>query len=335
MTATRAVDMAALEGFTQLLRDCEHTVKVFIISRIEMKRQRLKAAEYIFKQFQKTKKIDKDAVFDRDVVEISDIKDNERYYGGFLFVPSVAERYCKKGRRTTAADAAHRDGVGPLSYGTTFEVVTYDTNHHLLPLLFAHLIGAECYETWNTVFEECINIPGYDIAERTTIVDQEKRIDKAYEEVFSEAKIFLDPLHVRKNMGAKLGATKAVGISLYERALYAPTCAAVDEIVLQYSRQQRAYLSKFEKSDLYKAYYVLEDIILTSQGAETQMGASLRNHIRSVEPQKMLQKVVEIQRSGFLKRKAACKASLSGYDPNDRRVVWNGSNGYQLDARCS
>ncbi|CAN8065712.1 unnamed protein product [Agarophyton chilense] len=175
MTATRAVDMAALEGFTQLLRDCGHTVKMFIISGVEMKRQRLKAADFIFKQCQKTKKIDKDSVFDRDVVEISDIKDTDRYHGGFLFVPSVAEQYCKKGRRTTAADAAQCDGVGPQSYGTTYEVVTYDTNHHLIPLLFAHFIGAECFETWMTMLEECSNTPGFDIAERTTIVDQKKK----------------------------------------------------------------------------------------------------------------------------------------------------------------
>ena len=96
----------------------------------------------------KSQKIPSDAVFDTSVVEMSDIEDGKRYYGGMIFVPSVAERYVACGRKTTAADAAHCDGIGPQSYGTTFEVVTYDTNMHLLPLVFAHFVGVECYEYW-------------------------------------------------------------------------------------------------------------------------------------------------------------------------------------------
>ena len=125
--------------------------------------------------------------------------------------------------------------------------------------------------------------------------------------------MFLDPMHVRKNMGAALGASRSVGISLYDQALYAPSVSMVDEIVSRYSEQQAKYLGKFDKSMLYRAYSSLEDTIVTSQGAESQMCASLRNHIRSVEPQKMIMNVVFKQRAGFLQRQAAsmeCKNPL-------------------------
>lgn len=42
------------------------------------------------------------------------------------------------------------------------------------------------------------------------------------------------------------------------------------------------------------AFYPLEDRTLTSQGAESQMWSSVRNPIRGVEPQLMLQKFVEV-----------------------------------------
>lgn len=44
-----------------------------------------------------------------------------------------------------AGDAAHWHAVGPQSYGTAFEVVTYDKNMHLLPLVFAHFVGPESF----------------------------------------------------------------------------------------------------------------------------------------------------------------------------------------------
>ena len=132
--------------------------------------------------------------------------------------------------------------------------------------------------------------------------------------------MFLDPLHVRKNMGVKLGATKAIGFSLYERAMHAPSRPAVDAIVAGYTEARKQYLGKFEPSEIYNAYSRLEDTIVTSQGAESQMSASLRNHIRSVEPQKMINKVVLTKRSRFLKRQSAShmyKSSTPGHREED------------------
>ena len=143
----RAVSMAALDGYAQLLRDVGDKVDIVIIGGKEMKEQSLTAAKHIFGQCEKAKSIPTDEIFDEDVVDYSDIDENGRYYGGFIFNPSVAQRICATGRMTASADAAHCDGIGPQSYGTTFEVVAYDVNNHLFPLIFAHFVGPENLQT--------------------------------------------------------------------------------------------------------------------------------------------------------------------------------------------
>ena len=227
ISAARAVDMAALEGYSGLLRELGHRVDVFILSGTEMKAQRIKAARFIYKQQEKLSYSEKQgsihAGFNVQDVDVSDIPDYGKYYGGFLFVPMVAEAFCRRGRMTCAADAAHCEGLGRRSYGTTFEVFGYDTNHHLCPLVFAHFVGAEGMDTWAKVFAAAADIPGFDVPTRTTIVDQEKSIDSAYKRCMRHAKLFLDPLHVRKNLGTALGAGKVVGVRMYDKALRNPS----------------------------------------------------------------------------------------------------------------
>lgn len=128
----------------------------------------------------------------------------------------------------------------PQSYGATFEVVTCDANYNLFPIVFAHFVGPESYDTWNEVFKACVQIKGFDVEHRTMIADQEKAIDKAYRECLKNAKLFLDPLHIRRNLGAKLGASKAAGLDLYNDALYAPTREQVDLIQNGFSEIQKA-----------------------------------------------------------------------------------------------
>ena len=123
---------------------------------------------------------------------------------------------------TASADAAHCDGIGPQSYGTSFKVVGYDANNHLFPLVFAHFVGPESLQTWTQVFTACEKIDGFDVPLRTTIADQKKSIDSAYCLCFNHANLFLGPLHVKKNLGPRLGADKASGLSFYEQAVYAP-----------------------------------------------------------------------------------------------------------------
>lgn len=47
ISAARAVDMAALEGSSDLLRELGHRVDIYILSGTEMKAQRIKAARFI------------------------------------------------------------------------------------------------------------------------------------------------------------------------------------------------------------------------------------------------------------------------------------------------
>lgn len=314
--ANRAVDMAAMAGYRTLLENSGHTVRLVTLNGDEMKKTRLKAARHIHDQSKKCRSIPIDAQFNPDTVDVADICDEGLYYGGFVFTPSIASHMCKEGRLTMAADAAHCEGVGPQSYGTTFEVVGYDTNNHLIPLVFGHSVGPECYEFWKIIFDACAAIDGFDIAQRTTIVDQEKGIAKAYREAVKNSKLFMDPLHVKKNLASKLGAHKNAGIDLYEQAVRAPTVEGVDSIRRHYTDSALAYLGRIPDSELYRAYSILTDLTITSQGAESQMSAALRNKIRSVEPQAMLSHVVLTQRNSFLRKQAAaaaCKRPVPPY----------------------
>ena len=137
---------------------------------LDMKSQHIKSARHIFRQCQKAKSLPKEATFQAEMMDINDINDDSRYNGGFVFVPSIAEHICHTGRATTTTDAAHCDGVGPQSYGTTFGVLGYDCNSHLVLTLFAHHVGAECLETWALVLETCSKISGFEVERRTTNV---------------------------------------------------------------------------------------------------------------------------------------------------------------------
>lgn len=50
--------------------------------------------------------------------------------------------------------------------------------------------------------------------------------------------LFMDYLHIEKNMGSKLGAAKGSGLNLYERAVYAPSKSVVDAVINPYSPAQ-------------------------------------------------------------------------------------------------
>lgn len=72
----------------------------------------------------------------------------------------------------------------------------------------------------------------------------------------------------------------------------------------QYPESQRKHHSSFGKQELYRSVSVIVELVVTSQGAESQMSDILRKHIQFVEPQKMLGRAIMIQRSHFLKRQA-------------------------------
>lgn len=103
-------------------------------------------ARSIFDQ-EKTGSVGKDEVFDAGVVDVCDIYYNGIYFGVFLIIPSIAVHMCLTERMTAAADASHCQGVGLQSYGTAFEVVLYNFNYHIVPILFSHSVSTESEET--------------------------------------------------------------------------------------------------------------------------------------------------------------------------------------------
>lgn len=128
----------------------------------------------------------------------------------------MSKTYALNGKMTTAADGAHCDGVGPQRYGTTFEVVTFNTNRDILSLVLANLSGSECHKCWKEVLLHYVKIKRFDVLDQTTLVDLETSIDSANHEIFKHAMLPLDPLHVQKKMSCALGANKATDLSLYD-----------------------------------------------------------------------------------------------------------------------
>lgn len=177
-----------------------------------MKKQRDSYTKHILKQYQKARTIPADVAFNRATVDVIDIVENVRWYPGFLLVPNVVARYISHGRKTAAAVATHFDGMGPESCGTTVEVVINDTKMDIFRVFFAHFVSQECHEYCETFFEECYLVDGYDLPIHKTILRHEKKHSLSIQRGHENAKMFLDPMHVRKKMSAELGAKRAVGI---------------------------------------------------------------------------------------------------------------------------
>lgn len=171
--------MAGLEDYAVLLRKQGHIITVQIIGRMEMKAIRMKSAGHILAQWKMACTVGKDVVFRNTVVDLSDIDDDGKYFRSLFFIPSISAYFFRTARMTTTADAFQCEGIGPQSYETIFEVMWYDLNNHLVPLVFSHCVGTECYDTWHTVFINCDSIDCFHVPRRKTIVDQENPVDKA------------------------------------------------------------------------------------------------------------------------------------------------------------
>lgn len=100
-----------------------------------------------------------------------------------------------------------------------------------------------------------------------------------------------------------VGVEKAKGLSLYKKAVYAPSKDIVKYIKDQFGPKTTDYLSKFDDETLYRSHSCFSDLINISQGAESQINSSVVNCIRAVEPQSMMSRVVEIQRRRFMERR--------------------------------
>lgn len=137
----------------------------------------------------------------------------------------------------------------PTSYGA------YDRDIHNIEVEVCSFLGTECLIIGlrYSIKERCA-VELFDVSRRTIIVGQDNSINKAFDEVFKNAKLFLDSQHVKKNMGPKLGALKATDIFLYERAVHSPSTEHFDYIINHYTTQKLTYLQNSSKQGLYMAY---------------------------------------------------------------------------------
>lgn len=74
-------------------------------------------------------------------MDVPDNEDRTNYYGAFILVRSTAAHLCTVGRKTATQDACSCDVIGLQSYGMASEVIFYDSNHHVVPFAFGHVVG--------------------------------------------------------------------------------------------------------------------------------------------------------------------------------------------------
>lgn len=86
----------------------------------------------------------------------------------------ISSSVCVRGRIIATSDSAHSQGHGILSYWTMFQVLDYDTNLHVVPVVFHHFVGTECMDSWKNVFEASKYVLAFDVFGRVTIVHEEK-----------------------------------------------------------------------------------------------------------------------------------------------------------------
>lgn len=256
-----------------------------------MKKIRVDASKFIFNQKKKAGIIRPEVEFDISFVDFSDIDIHESYYKSIYFEPSTASSMATKGGNSSAADASHCEGKGKQSYGTVAATLVYDANRNINPLAFQHFIGNEGSELWNEHFLNVSEIDGFDRLGRVTFVDMEKAIASGYKKSMTYAKLFYDQNHVMKNMDKHLGSGKGHANNLFRQAVKAPSHEKLMAIKGLYSDKQGDYLAKFDDDILYVAESKVDNIIFTSQGAESEMNALMKIQVRSIEPQKMLWKV--------------------------------------------
>lgn len=60
-----------------------------------------------------------------------------------FYLPSVRSHLSATYNMKTTSGAAYCAVVGVNSYGTNFEVIGYDSNNHLPPLVFFHSVAPE------------------------------------------------------------------------------------------------------------------------------------------------------------------------------------------------
>ena len=118
-----------------------------------MRAIRIKAARHVHAQKKKGGMLPDDDVFNDADCDMTGIVDGETYYAGFTFRSALAMVYATNGLKTAYADASHMDGKGLRTYGTFYDVGTYDQNRSLCSVVCGHSIAPECKAEWTHRFQ--------------------------------------------------------------------------------------------------------------------------------------------------------------------------------------
>lgn len=106
-------------------------------------------------------------------------------------------------------------------------------------------------------------------------------------------------------MAPAVGAEMTAAIALNVIAIHAPSENIFNSNKENYGPKKTQYLCRFPNYEILCSFSVLEDRVTSSQGAKSEINTSIRKSIRVVVPKKVLIKVIDTQRSDFLKRKSA------------------------------
>lgn len=115
--------MAARHGQAELIRSWGHHGQIQLMHGVEMNSTRLKSAKFKFTKAEKAGFLPSSDVFNAIMADMSDIDQKMEFCGGFLFAQNIASEVFSRLRKTCSVYAAHCQGIGKQSYGTTFEPV--------------------------------------------------------------------------------------------------------------------------------------------------------------------------------------------------------------------
>lgn len=73
------------------------------------------------------------------------------------------------------------------NYLWCYNLIIYDTNNDIIPILFYHSIATESNESWSTVLGALNEVDSFEVEGSVTILDQEKFIGKIYREAMEDA----------------------------------------------------------------------------------------------------------------------------------------------------
>lgn len=141
MARNRALAMPALNWDANVIPNCGLGVEMTVLKGFEVKSIHIKSLSYIFQQSQGAGMVPPHQYLYPAICNISNIDYAMQYHGKLLLIRWVASHCCNYGRQTMSFDAEHCWAAGPQSYGTSFEVVIYDSSSHVVPITVSHAVA--------------------------------------------------------------------------------------------------------------------------------------------------------------------------------------------------